>query len=465
MIIATPAPATTAPTTATEAMLAQASCSADPTQPRMAKRKLVSDDGSSKKMSTFFRQDAQASSSSEQAAPGSIMVDQDIEIPAAQPDQGTVIEVTTQSNVCSAGERQPEMSSVDSWLHDLSSTVIIDSEGGFASFQKKLLEMTPENPIGTTSEKKAETPEDPDLALFEEVLKKGVIDTRTALDNRFRRQHPPGTQKHDQYKVLSREDKNSFRLQWASLEYQKIKEAKSFSRTLAKGSSHTEKMLTFGNLVTAYGGWHWAPAVTGAKLHAAKCYKLGGKWCDRDGWSDLMRFRFIEKEEKEEFTEAWRHVVESYTEQNQRKEKREDGKQGEQKEEKEEKKLKGKPEAAPTDKNNLDHVLKEASKLKPHYVRAMAGASTLISQIQDIDSYKWARGSEKQELEAIMARVEALILPTTKDFLLNSTTALKKHHSEARLAEDLARFVEAKDIINDLMTKTKSVMSRHRAGL
>ena len=109
--------------------------------------------------------------------------------------------------------------------------------------------------------------------------------------------------------------------------------------------------------------------------------------------------------------------------------------------------------------------MKEASKLKPHYVRAMAGASTLISQIQDIDSYKWARGSENQELKAIMAGVAAAILPTTKDFLLNSTTALKKHHSKARLAEDLARFVEAKDIINNLMTKTKSIMSRHSAGL
>ena len=46
--------------------------------------------------------------------------------------------------------------------------------------------------------------------------------------------------------------------------------------------------LTFGAYVQALGGWHWRPAVLGAKLAFIRASRMGGKWIFRDQATSLL---------------------------------------------------------------------------------------------------------------------------------------------------------------------------------
>jgi len=70
-------------------------------------------------------------------------------------------------------------------------------------------------------------------------------------------------------------------------------------------------------------------------------------------------------------------------------------------------------------------------------------------------------------LEKLLEKVDSFVENSVgaKDFLLNPATVLKKTESEARLEEDLAHFADSKAAVDELMTKTKTINNRHRAGL
>ena len=49
--------------------------------------------------------------------------------------------------------------------------------------------------------------------------------------------------------------------------------------------------MSFGQLVLAYGGWQWPPAIEAAQRHALRCGAMGGKWLRADEtFSGLMLF-------------------------------------------------------------------------------------------------------------------------------------------------------------------------------
>ena len=69
------------------------------------------------------------------------------------------------------------------------------------------------------------------------------------------------------------------------------------------------ELMTFGSLVIALGGWTWPPALQGAKLVALKCARMGGRWCWRDPWSEMLMFRKLHHSDSELFTKCWEEFL------------------------------------------------------------------------------------------------------------------------------------------------------------
>jgi hypothetical protein len=106
--------------------------------------------------------------------------------------------------------------------------------------------------------------------------------------------------------VQGREERRKFREEWAKSVYSKYSRGKEFEKSWQDIDRDLGEMLPFGAIVIAYGGWSWPPAIEGAKRCVAKCAKLGGKWVDRDPFSELSRFLVLRKQHDQIFDQKWR---------------------------------------------------------------------------------------------------------------------------------------------------------------
>ena len=174
------------------------------------------------------------------------------------------------------------------------------------------MKSTTPNPTGTIDP----PDEDPEEELFREAYETGVIKARSRLDNRFRRAHPAGSPQHKEYMETPEELKMAFKVKWAVKKWKVVKSRRETMNKLVKSHVLRGQMYTFGGLVMLYGGWTWAPAIAGAKNTAAKCYLLGGRYCETDEYSGLMMFRAVSKQDAEEFNRTWTDRVEACNPQN-----------------------------------------------------------------------------------------------------------------------------------------------------
>jgi len=135
-------------------------------------------------------------------------------------------------------------------------------------------------PSGLDSASAAEVDDaaDEGLKLLQEALTSGKMPSRTPVDNRFRRAHPPGSEGHDEYMALtSASGKAAFRMRCAAAQHEETKRKKHHNKSLTQSVKTKGKLVTLGGLVQHYGGWSWTPVVNGARLTAGKCAKLGGE--------------------------------------------------------------------------------------------------------------------------------------------------------------------------------------------
>ena len=124
----------------------------------------------------------------------------------------------------------------------------------------------------------------------------GEFGLRDKIGQNFARRHAKGTDAHAAYQACeSMEDKRRFRAAWAKEFYKDCVLTKSHGESFSQVDTTLGVMMTFGQLVKSYGGWEWAPAVQGAKLHAAKAANMGGRWCQVDSMSELMHFLTLEE--------------------------------------------------------------------------------------------------------------------------------------------------------------------------
>lgn len=323
------------------------------------------------------------------------------------------------------------------------------------------------------------------------VIQKGNIPARSSFDSKFRREVKPGTPQHDEYKTLrTAAEKQKFKLEWAEkLLDAKVEKAKTFNKELVTTQRCKGKMLTFGALVVEYGGWEWPPAVEGAKRTAAKCARLGGKWCEVDHFSELLLFRKIDKEDEEEFKRSWGLLIRSGSVTDSagndaassstttttatvppqagtgKDDKTTPGQKpgsNENEHAKDDKKRKrgsseGGVEGQPQPKVT---ALTSASKFRPLFLKVVQGAELLIKQIEGSDQYKWARGSELEELKEKLQLAEQGKTLILDEFLVG--TDVKASYPAKQVDECLAAFLDRKKIIDEVGAKTKEITEMHR---
>lgn len=332
------------------------------------------------------------------------------------------------------------------------------------------------------------------------------IESRTPLDSKFRREHAPGTAGYDEYNKLKGAAKQEFKVKWAQKMFDKKYQEKTFKKGITQTDRQKSKMLTFGALVQEYGGWEWDAAVEGAKRTAAKCAKLGGKWCKRDGFSELLLYRKIDEEEEEEFKKTWSEMsrmstgdtsgsapvqqstpapskTRTNTEGNgdkQKKSKEEEGEEpaaaeaatggaagGKRKRAAAEagdsgKKVRtGDADPPATEKNKSKTT--EAVKLKPLYMRSVHSAELLIKQIEESAHYTWARGSVLEELKESLKTVIEGKTECINEFLVTSDLkTFTANYSSAQLESEFDVFVAKKPLVESLQSKQKEIADMHR---
>ncbi|CAK0828552.1 unnamed protein product [Prorocentrum cordatum] len=325
----------------------------------------------------------------------------------------------------------------------------------------------------------------------------GSIPSRSALDSAFRKDHPVGSPQHNEYTKGTTSEKRAFKIiKWAQTQLDEIKKEKMQSEMLSQTTRSKQDMCTFGELVVGYGGWEWPAAVEGAKRTAAKCAKLGGKWCWRDEWSELLLHRRIKHEDEEEFKKAWAEITTSSS-------------QGSMSESSAahsaaqvavempagaappnvdapsavqpsdagaaaasgaaaRKRSGGNPdEKEPKTKTaKTETTLSAASKLKPLHLKAAQGAELLIRQIGESDAYKWARGSELEELTHALEIVRDGKTECINEFLVTKDAKqFAKNYDEGACVSELNKFNSQKDAVKRPESKLKQICAMHKDRL
>ena len=328
--------------------------------------------------------------------------------------------------------------------------------------------------------------QDPELRMLQAVVKSGAMPSRTPADQRWRRAHPPGSDGHAAYAALkTNEAKAAFKVRWATSQYEELKRSKQHIKTLSQSEKTRGRMVTFGALVAHYGGWGWKDAVLGARATAGKCAKLGGKWCKRDPFSNLLLFRVLEEEDEEEFKKSWSEAVASYSKtsnistngaagsvcvagaveahvgESLRKAKATAKTSGDTKTSPRKKVLGGDGEEH--DRGKLNNLMKEATKIRSLYQRNVSSATALRTQIANDETWSWARASEMAVLDEQLGKVEGHITHVTREFLFQEVGVMRKRYTEGRLIDEVTRLLNAKTDIIALGAKRDELMRMQRA--
>ena len=336
----------------------------------------------------------------------------------------------------------------------------------------------------------------------------GEFGLRDKVGQNFARRHAKGTDAHAAYMACaSLEDKRRFRAAWAKEFYKGCVLTKSHGEDFSQVDTTMGVMMTFGQLVQSYGGWEWALAVKGAKLHAAKAAKMGGRWCQIDSMSELMHFLKLEKryaeimEHKWSLYTAWsakldagdnaaevRSTAASSAPAPQATEhdkispraanpgapvkqspraRAEEGKPGKRKPtnqsdntaDDEEPKNKLSPL-----KKKLVVSLKEANRVKSLFLMASTKAQQFLDQVDSQDpSYDWANsdkvaGKLREHKAMVIGKLQAF----DKEFTLHELVAIKAKYPEERLLEHLDAFIQHKVAFSGLLRATEKLLKMHQ---
>ena len=364
----------------------------------------------------------------------------------------------------------------------------------------------------------AQSPQDQDGLLedYLQALQKGTLKARSRLDQKWRRQHKPGSAGHERYKNLPAEEKRQMKMDWLKEDYEVYKKEKKFEKTLKKKDTIKGRMVTLGGLVLAYGGWEWPQAIRGAKRTAAKCAVLGEKWCCRDEFSEMLFFRLVEHEDAEIFEKAWSDrttrssssgsgsapAAGAEAEAPRRPVRRLRQKPSAESAASEPRAKKapraaGQEEAAPPPPKRsrkgpkagqkgseekppkrareanghgpaaagLAKLLKEAQKYKFLYLKIVQGAEMLVHQIGIDAAMTWARGSELDEIKEQQTEIKKAETPVIQMMLQQDNKTLMENYEEQTLIDDITKFLAQKGDWDRLSEKVKGILEMHRLKL
>ena len=241
------------------------------------------------------------------------------------------------------------------------------------------------------------------------------------------------------------------------------------------------EMLTFGAMVTLYGGWGWQPAVDGAKHTAGKCAKLAGKWIDKDPFSELTRFFVMRKQHAGIFAEKWSEYEKEIADSTKT--------QAEQPVSaaassgsastssgtaiKQPKRLvsdtgkhsapaaKVKTEPVSESKMQGIKLLKRASQVKLQIGKHRSAAENLVRTIKSEPSWKWADSDAcRGSLDALLLELEGKLVLFAHDFMVLPAKVVEVKYGTRWLVE-LETFCAIQTLVGHLQKTTDKLTGMH----
>ena len=317
---------------------------------------------------------------------------------------------------------------------------------------------------------------------LEAVAITGQFDVRDSVGQHFSRTHGKGTAMHNTYHAINgRENKRVYREAWAKKEYANYTEAKEHLKSYESVDTDLGEMLTFGAMVMLYGGWSWKPAVTGAKRTLGKCSQLGGKWMDKDPFSELTRCFILRKQHAGIFAEKWAKYEKEVSDITNK------GICGPAtstsagtaesaqianlapspkpaKRHPEKAKLAGKSKAAePVSESKAvaAKLLKQALQVKAQIGKHRSAAENLIRIIKSEPSYAWAdSGASRGAVELCLAELESNICTFAKDFMVLPVKVVEEKYGTKWLVE-LEAFCCIQVVVGKLQKITDKIVNMH----
>ena len=152
-----------------------------------------------------------------------------------------------------------------------------------------------------------ETEENSTFRALCKAVRDGRFDTRSALAQRFGRQHRANKELGDAYKRCEGTvAKRAFRHKWLEQQYKMESQLRLHTEEYKRADTSKGQYLPFAVLVERE-GFTVDPvgAVRAATCIAKRCSELGGNWVQHNPFTDRVEFLRLERQHHEVFTKLW----------------------------------------------------------------------------------------------------------------------------------------------------------------
>jgi hypothetical protein len=363
------------------------------------------------------------------------------------------------------------VASVQSEISAISEKLLKDFTGMMSNHESKLTE------IHDTNKEL--------IMQLEKVASGSDLGVRSALGQRFSRDHPKGSEnaklmaefvKGKQAEGMKVNDaKRQWRVDWASRMHAKLTEGKRHDKSWAQVNKEKGTYICFAVMVEKL-GYMFDPqgAVRRATSYAEKCVAMRGDWVAFNEMVGELEFFFLKKSFTNVMHEKWSMFEESTGQRKSEAGTSADGGSDPQPQPQPLKKRKigngndpeNNQEPVPKDdshKTVMSKLTLEANKVKAYLHNTVSAANSLIAAIEFNATWAWARTLQSLgQLQAKKAAIDESLSEFGKHILISELATLKKSTGAAFLELELKRFTEIKAKVADLQGYHATLVRMHK---
>ena len=166
---------------------------------------------------------------------------------------------------------------------------------------------------------KVKHPEEPPTTQLEEAFRAALseahIDVRSAVGQRFQREHRPGTPGHEALKAArGHEAKAAFRREWAEGKYEELRKTRTYKESYCRVDVTQGSYLSLSRIIAKEGGANPTLAdVAAAHRHVAKCVVMAGPWVRYNPMAERIDFLYMEFKSQDTLERCWSRYEEHHT--------------------------------------------------------------------------------------------------------------------------------------------------------
>jgi hypothetical protein len=319
------------------------------------------------------------------------------------------------------------------------------------------------------------------VAELEKALKANDVDIRSALGQKFSREHAIGSLGDTAMKkfmgekskqgVKTNDAKRMWRVTWAERVYDTVTEGKRHEKSWQEVAKEKGTYVCFAVLVEKM-GYTFDPrgAIERARRYADKCVAMKGDWFEYNLMIEELDFFLLEKSHTHIMAEKWA----MYEDQSGKRKAAIDPEKTDEKEHGGSAK-KPKNGASPKDtskdggghenidKGGLAKLIAEASKVKNLLHGTTSAANSLVSNIESTQSWGWANTAHTLgQLRDKKAAVDGALNEFGKQILFTELSNLKKSVGAAFLEVELKNFVAVKGKVIELAAYHATLVKMHK---